>query len=150
MQRHPRLKILGLLEARLLDADVVLLGGLDEGVWPPKTQTDAFLNRPMRAEMGLSQPERRIGQTAHDFAMAMGNQRVIISRADKRGRTPTVASRFLQRMQALADRGVRGRIAAARGEVFSPMPARSTNAPARGKPKCAPSRARRSHCGRQN
>jgi hypothetical protein len=34
-----------LLEARLLTVDRVVLGGLDEGVWPPKAETDAFLNR---------------------------------------------------------------------------------------------------------
>ena len=49
---HPRLKIFGLLEARLMPADVMLLGGLDETVWPPQAQSDAFLNRPMRAGAG--------------------------------------------------------------------------------------------------
>ncbi len=73
---HPRLKIFGLLEARLMPADVMLLGGLDEGVWPPQAQSDAFLNRPMRHALGLTPPERRIGQTAHDFVMALGHQRV--------------------------------------------------------------------------
>ena len=99
---HPRLKILGLLEARLMPADVMLLGGLDEGTWPPQTRTDAFLNRAMRHELGLSAPERRIGRTAHDFTQAMGAPRVVLSRARKRKRAPTVASRFLQRMAALA------------------------------------------------
>ncbi len=99
---HPRLKILGLLEARLLNADLVLLGGLDETVWPPPVRTDAFLNRPMRVALGLSPPERRIGQTAHDLEMAMGQPRVILSRARKRAGGPTVPSRFLQRMAALA------------------------------------------------
>ena len=99
---HPRLRILGLLEARLLTADVVLLGGLDETIWPPQTSTDAFLNRPMRAQLGLSPPERRIGQTAHDFVQAMGARTIVISRAQKRGGAPSVPSRFLQRMQALA------------------------------------------------
>ncbi|MDH7797376.1 MULTISPECIES: double-strand break repair protein AddB [unclassified Beijerinckia] len=99
---HPRLKILGLLEARLIPADTVFVAGLDEGVWPPQARTDAFLNRPMRKELGLSSPERRIGQTAHDFTMALGAQEVWLSRAFKRGGSPTIASRFLQRMEALA------------------------------------------------
>ncbi|WP_131195189.1 double-strand break repair protein AddB [Lichenihabitans psoromatis] len=99
---HPRLKILGLLEARLLSADLVLLAGLDETIWPPLVQTDAFLNRPMRAALGLPPPERRIGQTAHDLDMALGQPRVILSRARKRGGAPTVPSRFLQRMAAVA------------------------------------------------
>lgn len=101
---HPRLKILGLLEARLIDADVMLLGGLDEAIWPPQANGDAFLNRPMRSALGLTPPERRIGQTAHDFVMAMGHERVVLSRAVKRDGTPTVASRFVQRLAALAGR----------------------------------------------
>ena len=109
---HPRLKILGLLEARLINADIMLLAGLDETIWPPQTQTGAFLNRPMRAELGLSAPERRIGQTAHDFTMAIGAERVVISRAGKRGGAPTVPSRFLQRLEALA------------GDAFAPCRAR--------------------------
>jgi ATP-dependent helicase/nuclease subunit B len=99
---HPRLTSLGLLEARLLSFDRVLLGGLDETVWPPAVETDAFLNRPMRVALGLSAPERRIGQTAHDFASALGAREAILSRAKRRGGEPTVASRFLQRVAAAA------------------------------------------------
>ena len=97
---HRRLKILGLLEARLLSVDRVVLGGLDEGTWPPRTVTDAFLNRPMRARVGLMPPERRIGQTAHDFVQALGTHDVVITRASKRDGSPMVPSRFLQRLKA--------------------------------------------------
>ena len=98
---HPRLQILGLLEARLIQADVMLLGGLDETVWPPQARTDPFLNRPMRKALGLTPPERRLGQTAHDFTQAMGADTVILSRAAKRGGSPCVPSRFLLRLEAL-------------------------------------------------
>ncbi len=99
---HPRLKILGLLEARLIGADRVALAGLDETIWPPRGETDAFLNRAFRARLGLSSPDRRIGQTAHDFTQGFGAAEVILSRAKKRGGAPTTPSRFLQRMEALA------------------------------------------------
>ena len=99
---HPRLKILGLLEARLIHADLMLLAGLDEAIWPPQVETGPFLNRPMRAELDLTPPERRIGQTAHDFVQALGTRHVILSRATKRSGSPTVPSRFLQRLEALA------------------------------------------------
>ena len=99
---HPRLKILGLLEARLIHADLMLLAGLDESIWPPQVETGPFLNRPMRAELHLTPPERRIGQTAHDFVQALGTRHAILSRASKRGGSPTVPSRFLQRIEALA------------------------------------------------
>src|SRR4030095_13290674 len=65
--RHPRLAIWGPLEARLQRADLLVLGGLNEGTWPPAVETGPWLNRPMRATLGLPQPERRIGLSAHDF-----------------------------------------------------------------------------------
>ncbi len=101
---HPNLHIYGLLEARLMHADVVLLGGLDETIWPPQAKSDPFLNRPMRHDLGLSPPERRIGQAAHDFAQAVGHGTIVLSRARKRGGSPCVASRFLLRLEALAGR----------------------------------------------
>ena len=51
---HPRLAIWGLLEARLQHADLVILGGLNEGTWPPEPQDDPWMSRPMRKELGLA------------------------------------------------------------------------------------------------
>ena len=99
---HPRLKILGPLEARLINADLLLVAGLDESIWPPQADAGAFLNRSMRKQLALSPPERRIGQSAHDFMMALGARDVVLSRAIKRGGSPTVASRFITRLSALA------------------------------------------------
>lgn len=98
---HPRIGIFGLLEARLLHPDRVILAGLDESIWPPQTRSDPFLTRPAREALGLPSPERRIGQTAHDFVSALGVTDAIITRASKRGGQPMVASRFLQRLRAL-------------------------------------------------
>jgi len=66
-----RVRILGPLEARLTDIDRVVLGGLNEGTWPPETRSDAWLSRPMRHELGLDLPERRIALSAHDFAQML-------------------------------------------------------------------------------
>jgi ATP-dependent helicase/nuclease subunit B len=97
---NARVQIWGLLEARLLRADCVVLGGLDEHIWPPAATPDAFLTRSMRLTLGLPPPEQRIGQTAHDFIAAMGHENVIITRALKRGTSPSVPSRFVQRLAA--------------------------------------------------
>lgn len=99
---HPRLHVWGPLEARLQHVDVMVLGGLNEGTWPVQGRNDAFLNRPMRAELGLSLPERRIGQAAHDFQQLSGHGRVIYSRSVRVDNAPTVASRWLQRLGATA------------------------------------------------
>jgi ATP-dependent helicase/nuclease subunit B len=99
--RHPRLAIWGPLEARLQRADLLVLGGLNEGTWPPAVETGPWINRPMRATLGLPQPERRIGLSAHDFAMAIGAERVLLTRAEREGGAPTVPSRWLARLDAL-------------------------------------------------
>jgi ATP-dependent helicase/nuclease subunit B len=97
----PRVHVWGTLEARLQSVDLLVAGGLDEGIWPAATRTDPWLSRPMRAAVGLPPPERRIGLAAHDFVEAAASARVILTRAEKRGGTPTVASRWLQRLAAL-------------------------------------------------
>lgn len=97
-----RLHIYGQLEARLSHCDRVILGGLTEGVWPPDVRSDPWLSRPMRREIGLDLPERRIGLSAHDFAQLMGAPEVILTHAAKVGGAPAVASRFLHRLKAVA------------------------------------------------
>ena len=97
-----RVRIFGTIEARLIDVDRVVLGGLVEGVWPPESQTDPWLSRPMRLELGLDLPERRIGLSAHDFAQLVGMPEVILTRAAKLAGAPTVPSRFVQRLAAVA------------------------------------------------
>jgi ATP-dependent helicase/nuclease subunit B len=97
-----RVRILGTIEARLVHADRVVLGGLVETVWPPETRTDPWLSRPMRLDLGLDLPERRIGLSAHDFAQLLGAPEVILTRAAKLGGAPTVVSRFVQRLAAVA------------------------------------------------
>ncbi|HSI00351.1 MAG TPA: double-strand break repair protein AddB, partial [Reyranella sp.] len=99
--RHPRLSIWGPLEARLQRADLLVLGGLNEGSWPPAVDTGPWLNRPMRAALGLPQPERRIGLSAHDFVAAFAAERVLLTRAEREGGAPTVPSRWLARLDAL-------------------------------------------------
>ncbi|MCC6949257.1 MAG: double-strand break repair protein AddB [Bradyrhizobiaceae bacterium] len=115
--RMARIRILGPLEARLLDADRVLLGGLNEGTWPPEAHADAWLNRPMRRTLKLDLPERRIGLTAHDFAQAVGAREVIVSRAKKQDGVEMVASRFLQRLKAVTP-GKTWEAAVARGKHY--------------------------------
>jgi ATP-dependent helicase/nuclease subunit B len=101
---HPRIFIFGTLEARLQSVDTMILGGLNEGSWPGQTVNNPFLSRTMKTDMGLEPPERRIGQLAHDFEMACGTRHLILSRSTLQGSTPTVASRWLQRLLALGGR----------------------------------------------
>ncbi|WP_188848732.1 double-strand break repair protein AddB [Aureimonas glaciei] len=92
----------GTLEARLQSVDTMVLGGLNEGSWPARAGSDAFLSRLMRAEIALDPPERRIGLAAHDFTQALGASRVVMTRAQRVGGAPAIASRWLQRLTTLA------------------------------------------------
>ena len=122
-----RVRIFGPLEARLQSIDRVVLGGLNEGTWPPESRSNPWLSRPMRADLGLDPPERRIGLSAHDFAQALGAEEVILSRAAKLAGAPTVTSRFVQRIAALT--GTRWGGVLARGNRYLDL-ARALDHPA--------------------
>lgn len=98
---HPRVFIWGLLEARLQSADTMILGGLNEGVWPQLPAPDPWLAPRIRRELGLPSLERRIGLSAHDLAGALGAPRVILTRAERDARSPTIASRFWLRLETM-------------------------------------------------
>ena len=98
---HPRIFIWGLIEARLQQADLTILAGLNEGTWPALPSPDPWLAPRIRAELGLPGLETRIGLAAHSFAGALGAQQVLITRARRDARGPTVASRFWRRLEAL-------------------------------------------------
>ena len=98
---HPRVRILGVLEGRLIHADRLILAGLEEGVWPQVPTVDPFMSRPMREAEGLSSPERRIGLSAHDFAQAAGAADLILLTTARRGGAPTTPSRWVWRLRTL-------------------------------------------------
>jgi len=110
----PRLAILGPLEARMLDYDKVILGGLNEGIWPSAPSVEPFLSRGMRRALGLSLPERRFGLSAHDFAELASNPDVVITRSKRSDDGPKVASRWIWRLQTLMS-GALGEDAAKEG-----------------------------------
>ncbi|MBP1805132.1 double-strand break repair protein AddB [Rubellimicrobium aerolatum] len=100
---HPQALIWGPLEARAQGADLVILGGMNEGVWPPAAATDPWLNRRMRGTAGLPLPERRIGQAALDYTLALGAPEAWITRAVRTDEAPTVPSRWLNRLLNLME-----------------------------------------------
>jgi ATP-dependent helicase/nuclease subunit B len=116
-----RVAIWGLLEARLQRRDLMILAGLNEGVWPAPAPEDPFLSRAMRATLGLPSLDQRIGLAAHDFAQLANAPNVVLTRALRRDGSPTVASRWLWRLRTLlrgagaALEGVDAHLAWARG-----------------------------------
>jgi double-strand break repair protein AddB len=107
---NPLISIWGTLEARVQSKDLVILGGLNEGIWPAKTAHDMWLNRDMRKQLGLLLPERRIGLSAHDFQQAVAAPNVILSRSQRDGDAPSTPSRWVIRItnliNGLGDEGI--------------------------------------------
>jgi len=99
--RHPRLAIWGLVEARLQQADLVVLGGLNEGSWPGAPPPDPWMSRQMRRDFRIAVPERAIGIAAHDFVQALAAPEAALTRAARREGVPTVPSRWLLRLDTV-------------------------------------------------
>jgi double-strand break repair protein AddB len=100
---HPGIMIWGTLEARVQGADLVILGGLNDGIWPEHPAPDPWLNRTMRRQAGLLLPERNIGLSAHDFQQAIAAKEVVLTRAGKNADSETVPSRWLNRLTNLLE-----------------------------------------------
>ena len=127
MASHPRVHIWGTLEARLQHVDHAILGGLNDGVWPQVPSNDAFVTRSQKNAIGMQPPEQRVGLSAHDFQMAMGHPSVVLARALRNGGEPSVASRWWQRLTALAGPDTTGKMKA-RGDALLTLSA-AVNAP---------------------
>ena len=100
--KHPRLAIYGTLEARLQRADLMILGGLNEGIWPGRAAPDPWLAPQVRKQLGLDGTDRAVGLAAHDFVQSLGGAEVLLTRARRDDSSPAVASRFWLRLRALA------------------------------------------------
>ena len=114
---HSRLSIWGPLEARLQSASRVILAGLNEDVWPHRPAPDAFLPRRFRQELGLNDPEDRLGLSAHDFAQLACAPKVVMLHAARRDDAPAVASRWVWRLKTLAEGALDDKAAAALAPV---------------------------------
>lgn len=98
---HANIMIWGTLEARVQGAELVILAGLNEGVWPARAEPDPWLNRAMRFDAGLLLPERRIGLAAHDFQQAIAAKEVWLTRSVRDDDEETVPSRWINRLTNL-------------------------------------------------
>jgi ATP-dependent helicase/nuclease subunit B len=97
---HPRLQILGPLEARLAHADLLILGDLNEGSWPSLPAPDPWMAPSVRKALGLPPAEARIGLEAHDLLGALAAPDLLLTRARRDASGLKVPSRFLLRLQA--------------------------------------------------
>ncbi len=154
-EAHPLVRFRGTLEARVQGADLVILAGLNEAMWPAHAAPDPWMNRRMRREVGLTLPERRIGLSAHDYQQAVTTPQVILTRQVRDASAQTVPSRWLGRLigllDGLPDTGAPALAAMrARGAALIAL-AEALDRPPRGWPRRhARRRARRWRCGRSS
>ncbi|MBR5154665.1 MAG: PD-(D/E)XK nuclease family protein [Alphaproteobacteria bacterium] len=98
---HPRLSILGPIEAQLQNFDYIIIGEVNEGIWPKLPQADMWMSRPMMKDFGFALPEKNIGILANSFANFMKSPNVILTRAERIGESPTQKSRWLLRIETV-------------------------------------------------
>lgn len=98
---HPRLRILGPIEARLCSFDTIIISGLSEGIMPKNTSSGAWLSRPMKKDFGFPLPEKAIGVLAHDFCEMACGKEVYLTRSERVQGTPMVKSRWLMRLETV-------------------------------------------------
>lgn len=98
---HPRLQILGPIEARLCHFDYIILGEINEGIWPKAPQADMWMSRPMKKDFGLNLPEKSIGILAADLCTFLASEHVILTRAERIDGVPMKKSRWLLRMETV-------------------------------------------------
>lgn len=96
-----RLFILDPFEARLVDAETLILGGLNEGDWPKTHVVNPWLNRVMRQQLGLPLPEWYIGLSAHNFYSCFYAPNLFLTRSQEEEGKLTLASRWWQRLEAI-------------------------------------------------
>lgn len=98
---HPRLSILGPIEARLCHFDYVILGEANEGIWPKAAQADMWMSRPMKKDFGFSLPEKAVGILGADLCCFLASENVIITRAERVDGVPMKKSRWLLRTETV-------------------------------------------------
>ena len=95
--------IMNSIEARLLPADLYIMSGLTDGVFPSVSSDDPWMNRAMKASFGLPLPERKIGLSSHDFIEFFCKKNVIMTHSSKIDKKTTITSRWLSKFSAIKE-----------------------------------------------
>lgn len=96
---HPTISIISPQEARLINYDLVIISGLNDGSFPPHLSMDPWMSKSMRKNFGLSEKEEIIGSFANDFVELLSNNEVVLTRSLKESGIPTAKSKYLTRLE---------------------------------------------------
>ena len=88
------IQVIGLLEARNLDFDYLILPSMNEGIFPRRSEKDMFINQKVRSKVGLPYAQERENLYYYYFTeLTKGKKEVYISYVAEEERD--VASRFI-------------------------------------------------------
>ncbi|NMA32521.1 MAG: hypothetical protein GX944_01155 [Alphaproteobacteria bacterium] len=93
-----KINVLGTIESRMQTADVVILTGLNEGMFPTMGYENSWLPRRIAEQIGLPSPQRKISLMALDFITLSCGPEVYWLRSEIAGGLQTTESRFLSRI----------------------------------------------------
>ena len=110
-----RVTILKPIDARLHTADLVVLAGLNEGIWPKLANIDPCFNNMMIEKIGFPIPEKSIGEEAFNFQCLANSESVILSRSEKIDSSIIYPSRWFLKLLTLS----RAKITATALEKFT-------------------------------
>ncbi len=100
MDDTAKIVVLGTIESRMQTADVVILTGLNEGMFPARGYENAWLPRATAEQIGLPSPNRKVSLQALDFMNLSCGNCVYWLRSLVSGGVQTTESRFISRVIA--------------------------------------------------
>lgn len=92
--------VLGTIESRMQTADVVILTGLNEGMFPARGYENAWLPRRIAEQIGLPSADRKVSLQSLDFMNLSCGKEVYWLRSLVSGGVQTTESRFISRVVA--------------------------------------------------
>jgi ATP-dependent helicase/nuclease subunit B len=104
--QHPHLAIWGVLEGRLQHADLMILGGLNEGVWPSPPPSNPWLPNVIRHAIGLPDEAGGAGSAAHDFIQNLQAPNLLLTFSHSRDGQPAAPCRWLIKLRAMLTKRV--------------------------------------------
>ncbi len=117
--------VLGTIESRIQTADIVILSGLNDGMFPARGYENAWLPRKLCEKIGLPPADRKVSLMSLDFMNLSCGPDVYWTRSRTSGGVATLKSRFLSRVDAR-----RGEIDATTGrDILSAVRKRDDVAP---------------------
>lgn len=92
--------VLGTIESRMQTADVVILTGLNDGMFPARGYENSWLPRALAEKIGLPPADRKVSLMSLDFMNLSCGAEVYWTRSRTAGGVATTESRFLSRCAA--------------------------------------------------